>query len=60
MFEKPIKAIHKIEKMFVLDKPHYDKITKTIRDKKVEQKFAIRKLFETVRFLGKMKQQLFL
>ena len=48
MFEKLIKSTDKIEKMFVLDSLHYDKITKTIGDKKVEQKFANRKLFETV------------
>ena len=48
MFEKLIKATDKIEKMFVLDRLQDDKITKTIRDKKVEQKFANRKPFETV------------
>ena len=55
MFEKLIKATDKIEKN-VLGRPHYDKIMTTIRDKKVEQKFAYRKLFETVWFLGKKKQ----
>ena len=56
MFEKLIKATNKIEKKFVLGTPRYDKITTTIRDKKVEQKFANRKSFETVWFLGKKKQ----
>ena len=48
MFEKLIKAADKIEKMFVLDRPDYDKITKTLRDKKVGQSSADRKLFEIV------------
>ena len=56
MFEKLIKAADKIEKRFVLGRPHYDKITTTIGDKKVEQKFANRKLVETLWFLGKKKQ----
>ena len=43
-----MKAADKIEKMFVLDRTHYDKITKTSRDKKVELKFADPKSFETV------------
>ena len=54
MFEKLIKAADKIER-FVLGRPHYGKITTTIRDKKVEQKFANRKLVETVWFLGEKK-----
>ena len=56
MFEKLIKAADKIERRFVLGRPHYGKITTTIRDKKVEQKSANRKSFETVWFLGKKKQ----
>ena len=35
-------------------------VTTTIRDKKVEQRFANRKSFETVWLLGKKKQLLFL
>ena len=59
MFAKLIKATDKVEKMFVLGRSHYDKITTITRDKKVVQKFANRKSFKTVWFLGKKKQQLF-
>ena len=54
MFEKLIKVADKIERRFVLGRPHYGKTT-TLRDKKVEQKFANPKLVETVWFLGKKK-----